>query len=275
MNSHTTAEAAIQLGLRVREARVDAHLSVRELARRMNLSASFVSQIELGKTSPSIGTLFALVSELGMSLDSVVKETEAALPHSTAGTYGSGQRDSMANRHAADLGGSAIGPDTQRMDEPSYASPGILRKADRAELTVAGVRWERLTVDNDPAVEFLRVTYKGGTESCPSDNLLRHDGREYFHILSGVLKVQVGFNSETLETGDSISFDSSNPHRLSNPFSETCEAIWVVVGRRSGEMQRGSEAAALDAGTLRVSPRGDGMREIPKGPASLPMHRSA
>ncbi|MFC7616199.1 cupin domain-containing protein [Actinokineospora soli] len=94
------------------------------------------------------------------------------------------------------------------------------------------MRWERLTPEDDPHVEFLRVTYPPDTESCPPDNLMNHGGREYVHILAGRLEVQVAFARQVLTPGDSLNFDSSIPHRLANPFDEACLAIWCVVGRQ-------------------------------------------
>jgi transcriptional regulator with XRE-family HTH domain len=44
-------------------------ISLRELARRLGLSASAISQIELGKSQPTVDTLLAVASELEISLD--------------------------------------------------------------------------------------------------------------------------------------------------------------------------------------------------------------
>ncbi|HEU4657259.1 MAG TPA: helix-turn-helix transcriptional regulator [Capillimicrobium sp.] len=54
---------------RLREARERAGLSLRQLAPRVGISASALSQIETGKSQPSVRTLYALVRELGLSLD--------------------------------------------------------------------------------------------------------------------------------------------------------------------------------------------------------------
>ena len=59
------------LGARLREERDRLGLSLRELARRLDVSPSLVSQIETGKIQPSVRTLYAIVSELGVSLDEV------------------------------------------------------------------------------------------------------------------------------------------------------------------------------------------------------------
>lgn len=100
---------------------------------------------------------------------------------------------------------------------------------------MSGVTWERLTPDDDPWVDFLYVTYQPGSASCPDDDLMRHGGREYGHIVSGRMTVQVGFETHDLGPGDSIHFDSMSPHRLSNPFDEPCVAVWVVIARRGDD----------------------------------------
>ena len=51
-------------------------------------------------------------------------------------------------------------------------------------------------------------------------------------MLRGRLGVTVGFEDYELGPGDSISFDSTVPHRLHNEGDETVEAVWVVLGRQ-------------------------------------------
>ncbi|MGO4249350.1 helix-turn-helix domain-containing protein [Paenarthrobacter sp. RAF54_2] len=227
------SDAATQLGSRLRNARQSVRLSLRELARRADVSASLVSQIELGRTSPSVGTLYALVSELGLSLDTLMQDGALlSIPSpvtnlrmaDTAVATGEAETKSAEDQHRVTHSVTSMA---------ANPLPGLLEARDRPKLRVDGVLWERLTAENDPSVELLRVTYRSGTESCPPDNLMRHGGHEYFHILEGRLHVEAGSSSGTLNAGDSINFLSSLPHRLSNPFTEDCVAIWVVVGRRS------------------------------------------
>ena len=213
-----TEEGRAQLGGQLRAARTKAKISLRELARRVGISASFMSQVELGRAVPSIGTLYTIVSELGLSLDSLMSGEHS----STA----SDNNDPAANAVGTLPGISAFIP-------PAGTSlPGIQRAGDRPEINMGGVRWERLTERADPLVEFLRVTYAPGSESCAADALMRHPGWEYLHILSGHLNVQVSFDRDVLGPGDSMNFDSNVPHRLSNTSSEDCVAIWAVVGRQ-------------------------------------------
>ena len=87
----------------------------------------------------------------------------------------------------------------------------------------------------DEDVEFLEATYEPGGASSPDDSFVRHNGHEFGYVLSGTLRVVVGFDEFILEPGDSITFPSSTPHRLSNDGTETVRAIWVVRGRRGAE----------------------------------------
>ena len=54
---------------RVRESR---KLSLRAVATAVGVSASLLSQVETGKTQPSVSTLYALVNYLGISLDGLM-----------------------------------------------------------------------------------------------------------------------------------------------------------------------------------------------------------
>lgn len=211
-------------GLRVH--REEARMSLRELARQVGVSPSLISQIEHGKATPSVGTLYAIVSTLGVSLDELFFDGprgNAAAPEAIPGETGA-----MADHHA-DTG-------NERLPSSHWQAPSegpVLRAANRLSLTLAtGVRWERLTADHDPGVEFLRCTYPVGGESCPVDDLMTHSGNEYGIVLSGHCAATVGEETYELDTGDSIAFDSRTPHRIWNRGdSEPMVAIWTVVGR--------------------------------------------
>jgi len=68
------------IGDRLREERTKAGLSQRELAKRLGLSASLISQLEKGVSKPSVGTLYAIVTELDLSLDGLLRGYEDASP---------------------------------------------------------------------------------------------------------------------------------------------------------------------------------------------------
>lgn len=189
------------IGDRLREERVKAGISQRELARRLGLSASMISQLESGLSKPSVGTLYAIVTELDLSLDRVIR--------------GDDYDDGGPAAHSTEGG---VAP--------------LVRSQDRQSIDLAsGVRWEELTASSEEGVDFLHATYAVGGASTPDESLMRHHGREYGYVMSGVLGIQIGFQEYELNPGDSIAFDSTVPHRLFNKGEEPVHAIWFVVGR--------------------------------------------
>ena len=196
------------IGERLRRERAERGLSLRELARRLDVSPSLVSQIETGKIQPSVRTLYAMVSELGVSLDDVFHAEPSVR---------------IERKH-----GSAVSTLL-----PGESAGHVQRAESRPVVDLeSGVRWERLSARNEPGVEFLMTVYPPRSESGPADGLVRHTGREFGIVLKGTLSLTVGFDEYTLEPGDSVFFDSTVPHRLHNDGEETVEAVWVVLGRQ-------------------------------------------
>ena len=52
-------------------------------------------------------------------------------------------------------------------------------------------------------------------------------------MISGRLGVTIAFEEHELGPGDSISIDSTMPHRLYNRGTVPVHGIWFVLGRRS------------------------------------------
>jgi transcriptional regulator with XRE-family HTH domain len=212
--------------MRLREERDRLGLSLRELARRLEVSPSLVSQIETGKTQPSVRTLYAIVSELGVSLDEVFTPSAGSSDgHSLPGAP-------RASRRKAS-GATEPGPG------PTEGHGRVQRLAERRKIDLgSGVHWERLTTWNDRDVDFLYTIYEAGGSSSADGSLMRHNGREFGVVLTGRLGVTVGFEDHVLDPGDSIAFDSSIPHRLHNDGGEVVTAIWVVLGRHHHASER-------------------------------------
>src|SRR6195952_4588426 len=208
------------VGAGLRKHREEAGMSLRALAREVGVSPSLISQIEHGKATPSVATLYAIVSELDISLDELFFDE----PRGAAAVA------------AAPAPTPAMDPGNERPPSSHWQAPSegpVLRADNRLSLTLAtGVRWERLTASHDPGVEFLYCSYPVGGESAPADDLMTHSGSEYGIVLEGRCGATVGDDYYELEKGDSIAFDSRTPHRIWNlSDSEPMIAIWTVVGR--------------------------------------------
>src|SRR5919204_5403546 len=69
---------------RLRAEREKRGMSVRELARRLDLTPSAISQIETGRARPSVSTLYSIVTELGLSLDGLFNQGATQPPPTAA-----------------------------------------------------------------------------------------------------------------------------------------------------------------------------------------------
>jgi transcriptional regulator with XRE-family HTH domain len=206
---------ALDLGGRLRAERLRQGMTLREMARRLGISASALSQIETGKAQPSVSKLFDIVNLLNTSLDGLLvgdggqRAGPGHVPDGRAGAAGAGRRDTEG-----------------------FFSLQRAGEHEALELE-SGVQWRRLTAGSFPGVEFLHVTYEPGACSSREGVFMRHAGQEFGYVLSGRLQVDVGFDSYELGADDSISFPATTPHRLGNPWPEPAHVIWCVLGRHA------------------------------------------
>ncbi len=82
-----------------------------------------------------------------------------------------------------------------------------------------------------------------GGASSPENAYQRHSGHEWGYVISGELKVTIGFDDYILEPGDAVSLESTTPHRLANVGDTPVHAIWFVLGRDPYDAQRREGAA--------------------------------
>lgn len=197
------------VGERLRAARAGRGVSLRALARDLGVSASLISQIETGKSQPSVSTLYALTTALGISVEDVFASADPPAEVDGTGV------PSMVGVLAA-ARGQRVGP--------------LIRPAERQLLQLdSGVTWERLGQVPDSHVDFLLITYAPGGTSSSNGGLMRHRGAEYGFLHSGELSLTLGFDEVVLRPGDAISFESTTPHRYRNDGTEPAVGIWFVT----------------------------------------------
>ena len=204
----------VDAGGLIRQERLRRQLSLRELAGKVGVSASMLSQVETGRARPSVSTIYAIAAELGLSIDALLSGDEPAA---------AGPAAAVASRAGEDP---AAVPEAQ-------PSSQLVRPEGRRKLELdSGVTWELLSDLLPHLVNFMMVTYEPGGRSSSSGKLTRHSGTEFAFLLRGTLKVQVGFTEYALRPGDSMAFDSAEPHLLVNEGTEPAVGIWFVLGRR-------------------------------------------
>lgn len=78
----------LQIGERLRLSRQKLGLSLRALAEQTGLSASFLSQVELGQTMPSVGSLQRIAESLGLTVSMLLRQDDTQNPVMRASARG-------------------------------------------------------------------------------------------------------------------------------------------------------------------------------------------
>lgn len=192
-----------RVGARIRAGRQAKKLTLRQLAMRVGVSASMLSLVENGRTLASVTTLRSLVGELDISLDELFGESVSPVPTASSGPF-------------------------------AGSSGPVHRPGQRQLLTLeGGVTWERLSTLLGQFVESRLVTYPPHSSSSNDGQLSQHNGTEFAYIFQGTLTLQLRFETYTVTAGDSLSFDSTEPHLYANDTDQPAQGVWFEVGRRT------------------------------------------
>lgn len=196
INGELAAGMETRLGEALRQARVDRGISIRELAEVLGVSASLLSQVERGKSLPSVKTLFNLAAELDVSLDE------------------------LATGHAWSPG---------KVNGAEDAAAGIQRAVKSPRLEMGnGVIWTRLATGGRTDIQPLFVEYQPGATTSREGELMTHEGFEFVYIIEGTLYLKLEDMEFSIGAGDSFCFESTRPHLFHNFGSETVRGFWFV-----------------------------------------------
>ncbi len=185
------------VGEKIRQQRLLGKMRIVDLAEKVSMSPSYISQVERGLLFPSVGSLQKIASALGL--------------------------------HVADFFQSGDGLNGEKpRSEPLDAGPRVVKRDRRKGLTYAGsnVVYQLLTPDLKGNLELLMIKGPPGSDSGEIDFV--HEGEECGTVLSGQMTYTIGDRTVVLEAGDSIYFRSSLPHRWRNSGDEELVAIWAI-----------------------------------------------
>jgi transcriptional regulator with XRE-family HTH domain len=189
-----TATVPDRLGARIRALREARGLSLRDLAQACNVSVPMMSQVERGKSSPTIAVAERIAAGLGLSLSRLLRLDEG---QDVVVVRARERRSVRRNGH--------------RYDELSPRLPG-----ERVSVTLHTLRAKART---------------GGAGDAP---LHSPGSRETAIVHAGTLVLVLDGERYQLGTGDTITFDADLPHHFENPGRGETQFFAVVTsGLRS------------------------------------------
>ncbi|WP_052515252.1 helix-turn-helix domain-containing protein [Dethiosulfatarculus sandiegensis] len=167
----------LPMGQRIRDLRLEKGLSMLDIARRTGLDQAYLHEIEQGRVNPPLGILVKLGKALDMKMGAFISSKS----DKAYSVVRKGQRRAMSRY-----------PDTR---QTSY-----------------GYSYHSLAPDKaNRAMEPVMVTLTDqGMDVEPSS----HEGQEFVFVLEGEMELTIGGKVEVLGPGDSIYYDSTEPHVL-------------------------------------------------------------
>jgi transcriptional regulator with XRE-family HTH domain/quercetin dioxygenase-like cupin family protein len=191
------AKTRDSLGHRIQVRRKQAGHSLRDLAAKTDLTASFISQVERDQTNPSIDSLRRIAEALQVSILYFLSDHTQPQPKS------------------------------RPPKNKSLAYVPVVRANTRAQLTlpVSGVTYELLTPGLAHKMEAVCGRLAPGTGNVA--RRLREPTEEFIYVLSGSLCIGLDAGEQILHAGDSIYFSGTTLQKLACASQE--DAVWISV----------------------------------------------
>jgi len=194
------------VGSRLRQLRTDRGLSLRELARRTEVTASFLSQVERGTSNLSLDSLRRIAEALEVSIMQFLDEPSPDIMELSA----------------------HIDPVPCDGDDRISEYSPVVRAGCRPRLILppSGVEYELLVPDLSLGLEAVMGRLAPGTGNVA--RRLREPTEEFIYVLSGDLIVGVGEQEHHLHAGDSICFKGEVLTKLECASIDR-ETVWISV----------------------------------------------
>jgi len=123
----------------------------------------------------------------------------------------------------------ALGVSMADLFEPDgLPGPRVLRRDERPALQF-GILGRKLLLTPRPLhhLEVFAGELEVGGSTGP-EPYAHGDSEELFVVISGMVRLELGGEEFELESGDSIDYRSSIPHRVVNTGQELAEVLWII-----------------------------------------------
>jgi transcriptional regulator with XRE-family HTH domain len=185
----------LKLGEKTRQLRQERRLTLQELAELTGLSKPLLSQIENDQVTPPIATLMKIAKGLKVGIHFFFEEE------------GDRQKFVLTRGGSGAASKRRTGSDTVQGYLYRPLAPGIRHKQIEPFL-----------------VEFEQTAWD---ESL----FYSHEGVEFIYLLEGELEFHYGQEIMTLQPGDSIYYDSAEPHGYVSTASARARAVAVLYSK--------------------------------------------
>lgn len=194
------ALSSYELGQKLRQLRLRKKIALTDLGKHTGLSPSMLSQLETGKMIPTLPTLARIAMVFDVGLEHFFDDRK---------------RKKMFN---------------------------VVRAAER-------IRFPERADAPIPAYFFECLAYSAQGKGIqaylaqfpPLDGKQKHEhfheGSEFLYIVEGTLSIHLQDEDHQLEAGDSVYFDSSEPHAYRGLGPEGCKAVVITVPRACSLLQ--------------------------------------
>jgi len=180
------------IGEKIRALRLRKKMGLVELGNHTGLSAALLSKLERGKLYPTLPTLLRVAMVFSVGLEFFFREERKNLVAIV--------RKSERQRF----------PDRPATKDVSYYFESLDFPANERKMSAYYAEFEPI----EP--ERARIH--------------QHAGIEFIYVITGELLLRIGSEEHTLETGDSIYFDSGVQHSYRRSGKKTCQAVVVTAG---------------------------------------------
>jgi transcriptional regulator with XRE-family HTH domain len=122
----------------------------------------------------------------------------------------------------------ALGIEVSDLFTSNSARPRVLRR-DAREFVAWGDLGRKALLTPKPFHSLEVVVARFEPAGSTGDEPYTHgDSEELLIVVEGEVHVQLGTDVHELTAGDSVHYQSSTPHRVSNPGHETAEVMFVI-----------------------------------------------
>ncbi|WP_417316665.1 helix-turn-helix domain-containing protein [Emcibacter sp.] len=180
------------VGRKIKELRAARKMTLEQLAKASGVSKSMLSQIERGRTNPTVATLWSLTAPLDIAL--------ADLLDSAGQDQGTRHEIAVLKSHQC--------PEIQSAD--GKCSLRILGPID----LVSHTEWYDMRLEPGGILES--EPHSAGT-------------REHITVLEGSLRVSNGLHHQEIEAGDTARYEADIPHAIENTGTGKARAMLVVL----------------------------------------------